>query len=206
MLLRVLGLASALAVASLAAPAVGRAQSQAALHPVSDAIYVGGRLEPDGAWLAAYDLDILVTDTRSGLSLGPSVSFAFGASGSNDLGRRQEWLLAADFLRARVSLMQDYGLRLMVVGGLGMWVASLPEQTSAPRPVLLPDGTTATGVDHFGSAFTPGGLVTLGAAADWYFDPSWAISAYLVGHIRLDQENRMPAFWMELGVGFRLGS
>ena len=25
------------------------------------------------------------------------------------------------------------------------------------------------------------------------------------GHVRLDQENRMPAFWLELGIGFRLG-
>lgn len=202
---RFFGLA-ALVAASWAAPALARAQSYPALHPVSDAIYLGGRFEPDGAWLAAYDLDILVTDARSGLSIGPSVSFSFGADGGNELGRHQEWLLAADLLRARVSLMQEYGLRLMVLGGAGMWVASLPEQLTPARPVVLADGTTTSASDHFSAAFTPGALITLGAAADWYFDPRWAISAYLVGHIRLDEENRMPAFWMELGVGFRLGS
>lgn len=205
MLLRLLGLA-ALVVASLAAPAAARAQSYPALHPVSDAIYLGGRFEPDGAWLAAYDLDILATDARSGVSLGPSASISFGADGGSDLGRHQEWLIAADLLRARVSLMQEYGLRVMVLGGAGLWVASLPEQVTAPRPFVLPDGTSTTVTEHFGSAFTPGALLTLGAAADWYFDPRWAISAYLVGHIRLDVENRMPPFWMELGVGFRLGS
>lgn len=192
-------------LALVAAPSVARAQSVAAVHSLSDAVYLGGRLEPDGAWLVAYDLDILVTRPSDGISIGPSVSFSFGADGGTDLGRRQEWLLAADLLRARGTVFQQYGLRLMVVAGAGLWVASFYEQSTQPHSVVLMDGTIATATDHFAGKFAPGGLITVGAAADWYWDPRWALSAYAVGHIRLDAENRMPAFWVELGIGFRLG-
>ncbi len=194
----------AAALIALASPRVASAQT-ASIHNVSDAVYVGGRLEPDGAWLVAYDLDILVSSAQVGISVGPSVSLAFGSDGGSELGRRQEWLLAADVLRARVSVLQQYGARLSIVAGAGMWVASLWEQTTLPRQVVLVDGTTASASEHFGSRIAPGALVTVGAAADWYWDNRWAISAYAVGHVRLDQENRMPAFWIELGVGFRLG-
>lgn len=200
-------LALALAVAALVALAAPRhACAQAsAVHSVSDAVFVGGRLEPDGAWLIAYDLDILVTSSSTGIYLGPSASFAFGSDGGSEQGRRQEWLLAADFLRARWAMIQQYGARLSIVAGAGMWVASFYDQTTQPRQVVLMDGSSATASQHFSGAFVPGALVTLGAAADWYWDASWALSAYLVGHVRLDQENRMPAFWLELGIGFRLG-
>lgn len=205
MISRVLGATLwAAALCALAWPCVASAQA-ASIHNVSDAVYVGGRLEPDGAWLLAYDLDILVTSPQVGISLGPNVSFAFGSDGGFDLGRRQEWLLAADLLRARATVFQQYGARLMIVAGAGMWVASLYDQSTQPRPVVLMDGTTVSASEHFGSLIAPGALVTVGASADWYWDSRWAISAYAVGHVRLDQENRMPAFWVELGVGFRLG-
>ena len=189
---------------ALAAPTAARAQP-AAIHRISDAVYVGGRLEPDGAWLLAYDLDILVTSRSDGISVGPAVSFSYGSDGTNDLGRRQEWLLAADFLRARFTVLQQYGVRLMVMGGAGMWVASLYEQANAPHSVVLPDGTSVIASDHYASLIAPGALLTVGAACDWYWDAQWALSAYAVGHVRLDDENRMPAFWLELGIGFRLG-
>jgi hypothetical protein len=185
----------------LAAPA----SAQSAIHSVSDAVFVGGRLEPDGAWLFAYDLDVLVTDRSTGISLGPSVSFSFGADGGTDLGRRQEWLLAVDALRARATIVQEHGLRLMAVAGGGVWVASMYEQLTTPRQVILADGTTTQASEHYPSEFPFGGMLTVGAACDWYWDARWALAAYAVGHVRLDQENRMPAFWMELGIGFRLG-
>ena len=193
-----------LSLALLAWPGIAAAQP-AAIHNLSDAVYLGGRLEPDGAWLVAYDLDILVTDTRAGVSIGPAASFSFGADGGADLGRRQEWLLAADFLRGRATVLQQYGVRLMVLAGAGVWVASLYDQTTQPRQVVLTSGMIATASDHYGSAGLFGGILTVGAACDWYWDARWALSAYAVGHVRLDQENRMPAFWLELGIGFRLG-
>lgn len=195
---------AALCALGLASPCAVSAQASSA-HEISDAVYVGGRLEPDGAWLVAYDLELQVSSPQVGISLGPSVSFSFGADGGNDLGRHQEWLLAADLLRARWAMLQQYGARLLIVAGAGMWVASFYDQTTPPRDVVLTDGTHAQASEHYAGLYAPGALVTVGVAGDWYWDASWALSAYAVGHVRLDQENRMPAFWIELGIGFRLG-
>ena len=197
--------AAALAViASLAVGASASAQS-AAIHGVSDALYVGARAEPGGAWNFAYDLDILVTDAASGVSLGPSFSVAFGGSSSNDLGRRQEYLLAADFLRVRVTLWQGYGFRGMALAGAGMTLASLHDQSSAPHDALLADGTKVVVTDHHPYLLAPGAMLTLGVGADWYFDSHWGLCIFLVGHIRLDDQPRLPALWVELGVGVRFG-
>jgi hypothetical protein len=203
-LFRALVLASLTAIAS---PSVAAAQRSSATHSVSDAVYLGGRLEPDGAWLVDYDLEFYVSALGStGIYLGPNVSFALGASGSTDLGRRQEWLFSIDVLRARWALFQDsYGQRFLVLVGAGLWVASFYDQTTTPRPVVLPDGSSVVASEHFAGAFVPGGQLTIGAAYDWFWDARWAVGVYLLGHVRLDQENRMPAFWLELGVGFRLG-
>jgi len=198
-------LCAALAFFGLAS-SVAHAQRGNAVHSISDAAYVGGRLEPDGAWLGDYDLEIYVTGIGdTGIYLGPNVSFALGSDGGNEQGRRQEWLLSADVLRARWALVQYYGLRFLVLVGAGLWVASFPDQTTLPRQVVLMDGTTTTASEHFAGAFVPGGQLTIGAAVDWFWDARWAIAVYLLGHVRLDRENRMPAFWMELGLGFRLG-
>lgn len=194
------------ALVCVAAPALASAQSGNADHSISDAVYVGGRLEPDGAWLVAYDLEILATDHNTAISLGPSLSFSFAADGGNEQGRHQEWLLACDALRARWAMLHQYGFRLSIVAGAGVWVASFYDQTTSLRQIVLADGTTVMGSEHFAGAFVPGGMITLGATADWYWDATWGLSAYLVGHVRLDQENRMPPFWLELGLGFRLGS
>jgi hypothetical protein len=194
----------ALALVALAS-VPSSALAQRGTHSLSDAVYVGGRFLPDGAWLVAYDLDILVTHEAGGLTLGPSVSFAFGADGTSELGRHQEWLLTADLLRARWTAYEWHGLRAMLLVGAGMWVASLPEQQSPQRTVTLMDGTSAMVRDAYPAAWKPGAVLTVGVGCDWYWDAHWGLGAYLVGHIRLDDENRMPAFWLELGVGFRWG-
>jgi hypothetical protein len=205
-LARALGFALCAALALIgAAPSRALAQNGQSSHSVSDAVYIGGRLEPDGAWLVDYDLDILLTSPSVGISLGPNVSFAFAADGGTDLGRRQEWLLAADFLRARWAMLSQYGFRVSIVAGAGMWVASFYDQSTQPRDVVLLDGTVVRASEHYPGAYVPGALLSVGASADWFWDASWGLSAYAVGHIRLDQENRMPAFWIELGIGIRLG-
>jgi hypothetical protein len=202
--LAALALATALLLGllALASPVVAQAPS---IHSTSDALYIGARAEPGGAWLFAYDLDILVTDPGTGISLGPSFSVAFGGTSSTDLGRRQEYLLAADFVRVRVSLAQTYGFRGMALVGAGMTLASLYEQSSLPHEAELPDGTTVVVTDRFPSLLVPGAILTLGFGADWYFDAQWGFCAYLVGHVRLDEQPRMPALWIEIGVGMRLG-
>lgn len=189
-----------LALASSSASAQGNA-----IHATSDALYIGARAEPGGAWSFAYDLDILVTDPGSGVSLGPSLSVAFGGTSSTDLGRRQEYLLAADFLRVRVTIWQGYGFRGMALAGAGMTLASLYEQASLPHDAQLADGTPVVVTDHHPSALIPGAILTLGLGADWYWDAQWGVCAYLVGHIRLDEQSRIPALWVELGVGLRFG-
>lgn len=193
----------AIAIVGMVAPTLARAQS--AVHASSDALYVGIRAEPGVAYLFAYDLDILVTDAQAGVSIGPSVSIAFGGESSADLGRRQEYLIAADFLRARITLGQTYGFRGMVLLGAGMYLVSLYEQATEPHPALLPDGTTTSVREVHPSALLPGALITGGVSADWYFDGHWGLAAYLVGHVRLDDQVRMPALWVEAGLGVRWG-
>jgi hypothetical protein len=198
-------LPSALAFLATLAIAPGVSAQAASIHATSDALYIGARAEPGGAWSFAYDLDILVSDPQSGVSLGPSISIAFGGTSSTDLGRRQEYLLTADFLRGRVTIWQGYGFRGMALVGAGMTLASLYDQTSLPHDAWLADGTSVVVTDHHPYALVPGAILTLGLGADWYFTSQWGLCAYLVGHIRLDEQPRMPALWVELGVGFRFG-
>ena len=181
------------------------ARAQQAIYRTSDAIYVGFRGEPGAAFLLAYDLDILVTDPASGVSLRPSASFSFGGQSSADLGRRQEWLLSADYLRVRVTLFQNYGFRAMALLGAGMWFAALHEQVGDPRAVLLEDGTPAIAREVHPWALLYGAVLTGGVAADWYFTDYLGITAFLVGHARLDDQSRMPGLWIEAGLGGRWG-
>ncbi|WP_157069745.1 hypothetical protein [Sandaracinus amylolyticus] len=196
-------MALAFVAATSLLPASVRAQT--AVHPSSDALYIGFRAEPGVAYLVAYDLDILVTDASTGISIGPSVSIAFGGDSSTDLGRQQEYLIAADFVRARLTVAQGYGLRATVLIGAGMYLVGLPEQERAPHVALLDDGTEVIVRERYASALLPGALLTGGVGGDWYFDAHWGIAAFLVGHVRLDDLNRMPALWIEFGAGVRWG-
>jgi hypothetical protein len=198
------------ALAALASTSVlacaGTAVAQAPpIRAVSDAIYLGARAEPGGAWSFAYDLDILVSDASTGISLGPSFSVSFAGQSGTDQGQRQEYLLACDFLRARISVVQWYGLRIMALVGAGMTFVSLYEQASVPHTARLEDGTEVVVSETFPSLFAPGALLTLGAGADWYWDANWGLAAYVVSHIRLDDQPRMPALWIEVGIGLRFG-
>jgi hypothetical protein len=194
----------ALTLAGLSAFA-SPALAQSAIHATSDALYIGARAEPGSAWCFAYDLDILVTSPQIGISLGPSVSISFGGTSTTDQGRRQEYLIAADFVRGRFTLAQWHGLRGMALVGAGMTLVSLYDQETAPHDAVLQDGTVVTVTDHYPSALVPGALLTLGVGGDWYWDSQWGLAIYLVGHIRLDDQSRMPALWVELGVGMRFG-
>ncbi|UJR86566.1 hypothetical protein [Sandaracinus amylolyticus] len=194
-----------LALVAATSVVAGPARAQTAVHPSSDALYIGLRAEPGVAYLVAYDLDILITDASTGISLGPSVSIAFGGDSSTDLGRQQEYLIAADFVRARLTVGQGYGLRAMVLIGAGMYLVGLPEQEHGPHVARLEDGTEVEVRERYDAALLPGALLTGGVGGDWYFDTHWGIAAFLVGHVRLDDQNRMPALWIEFGAGIRWG-
>lgn len=198
-----LALALSAVLAVLGAPAAAGAQQP--IHATSDAIYVGVRAEPGAAYLLAYDLDILVSDAETGISIGPSISVSFGGASSTDLGRLQEWLVTADFLRARATVARAGGFRLMALLGAGMYFVALEDQRTAPHLALLEDGTEVTVSEHHAWAFAPGAVITGGLGADWYWSDQWGISAYAVGHLRLDEQPRMPALWLEIGLGVRFG-
>lgn len=185
-------------------PVTARAQGRA-VHSVSDAVYFGLSAGPAAAYTFAYDLDVLVTDTSTGISLGPSFSVAFGGDASAEHGLRQEYLLASDFVRVRATVVQRYGLRVTVLLGGGMYFASLPDQTTVPHPAQLPDLTPVVVTEHFPGVFVPGAMLTTGIGTDWYWDGRWGVGGYFVAHVRLDDQARMPSVWMEIGVGMRLG-
>ena len=172
----------------------------------SDGLFVGARLEPGGALALAWDLDVYLTGDRV-LSLGPALTAAFLGTDGADLGRRQDLLLALDFLRLKVALNggHDRFRPYLAVGG-GIYYAWLPEQRSGPREVVvLPDETVATAELRYAEAEAFGGLLSLGGGADLYFVDNFAVAISLVAHLRLSGEERVPLFWVETLVGIRFG-
>jgi hypothetical protein len=186
------------------APSAARADE----HPTiaSDGLFVGGRSEPGLALTLAYDLDIYLTDDRV-ISLGPAASFSFLGEDGSELGRRQEYLLAIDFLRLKVAMNDGHGpLRPYLFVGGGMSWARLPAQTSPPRDVLLvPDGTPAVAVTRFDAIDDLGALLSVGGGLDVYLVDSFGVALALAGHVRLSEADRLPLFWAEALVGVRFG-
>ncbi len=177
-------------------------------HPTiaSDGLYIGARLEPGGALLVGYDLDIYLTGDRL-VSLGPAVTFAFLGEDGADLGRRQDWLLAVDFLRLKVSLIGGEGpFRPYLFLGGGMTYASLPAQETEPREVIvLPDRTPATAVIAHPQAETFNAQIAAGAGADLYLTDSFGLSLGVAARVRLTDDERMPLAWGEAFFGVRFG-
>lgn len=189
-----------LAAASIAAPA------QADEYPTvaSDGLFVGARLEPGGALLLGYDLDVYLTGDRI-LSLGPTATFSFLGEDGADQGRRQDWLLTIDFLRLKVGLAGSGRVRPYLALGGGMTYASLPEQTSGPIEVVLPDGTITTAERRFAATEDFGGQLSMGGGLDVYFLSNLAFSISIAAHVRLHEQERLPLFWSELMAGLRFG-
>ncbi|MCB9596593.1 MAG: hypothetical protein H6719_27970 [Sandaracinaceae bacterium] len=187
---------------ALLAPSEARADEFPTV--ASDGLYVGARLEPGGALLLAYDLDIYLTGDRV-VSLGPTASFSFLGEDGADQGRRQDWLLTVDFLRLKVSIAAEGRLRPYLSLGGGMTYASLPEQTSGAIDVVLADGTTTTAERRFGATEDFGGQLSFGGGLDVYLIPNLAFTVAIVGRLRLHEQERLPLFWSELMAGLRFG-
>ena len=196
---------TALVLVSLALLPASPAQAQDFPTLASDGLFVGGRLEPGGALLLGYDLDIYLTGDRV-LSLGPAATFSFLGEDGADQGRRQDWLLTIDFLRVKVSIADGNSrVRPYLSLGGGMTYAALPEQTSGPIEVVLEDGTLATAERRFAATEDFGGQISFGAGLDVYLIDSLAIAAAVVGHLRVHEQDRLPLFWTELMLGLRFG-
>ena len=172
----------------------------------SDGLFLGARLEPGVALLFGYDLDIYLTGDRF-ISIGPAVSFAFLDEDGAELGRRQDWLLTIDFLRLKVSLIGGEGpFRPYLFLGGGMTYASLPEQRTEPRDVVvLPDETPATAVIVYPQTEDFGAQISAGAGLDAYLVDNLALSLALAAHVRVSEQERMPLSWAELLFGIRFG-
>ncbi|MCA9608184.1 MAG: hypothetical protein KC619_21390 [Myxococcales bacterium] len=170
----------------------------------SDGLFVGARLEPGGALLLGYDLDIYLTGDRI-VSLGPAASFAFLGEDGADQGRRQDWLLTVDFLRLKVSILGESRVRPYLAVGGGMTYASLPEQTSGPIDVVLEDGTATTAERRYRATEDFGGQISLGAGLDVYLIENLAVCFAITGHLRLHEQERLPLFWSEIMAGLRFG-
>ena len=192
----------------IAALLVSASPARADDHPTlaSDGVFVGVRLEPGAALSLGYDLDIYLTGDRV-LSVGPAATFAFLGEDGSDVGQRQDWLLAIDFLRVKVALNDGHGAaRPYIFLGGGMFYASLPEQRSEPREVfLVPDGTPATAELRFAADERFGALLSSGLGLDVYFADGFGVAAVLASHVRLSDDGRVPDFWAELSVGLRFG-
>jgi len=196
-----------LAFVALALAALSPATASADEFPTvaSDGLFVGARLEPGGALLLGYDLDIYLTGDRV-LSLGPAATFSFLGEDGATFGRRQDWLLTVDFLRLKVAVNDGTGrVRPYLSLGGGMTYASLPEQASGPHMVVLADGTFANADLRYDAIQDFGGQLSAGGGADFYLVENLGIAVAIVGHLRLSEQERLPLFWAELTVGLRFG-
>ncbi|MGE0784561.1 MAG: hypothetical protein AB7S26_02660 [Sandaracinaceae bacterium] len=196
--------AGALALAAALPATSARADNRPTI--ASDGLFIGMRLEPGVALLFAYDLDIYLTGDRL-ISLGPAASFAILDEDGVELGRRQDWLLTIDFLRLKVALIEgDSEIRPYLFVGGGMTYASLPQQETEPRDVLvLPDLTPASAIVRYPAIEDFGAQISFGAGFDWYLVDNFALAVGLAAHLRLTDEERLPLLWGELTAGIRFG-
>ena len=192
-----------LSLLSIASPIVARADEFPTV--ASDGLFVGARLEPGGALLLGYDLDIYLTGDRV-VSLGPAATFSFLGEDGAEQGRRQDWLLTIDFLRLKVGIGGgESRLRPYLSIGGGMTHAAYPAQSSGPIEVVLADGSSVTGERRYGADEEFGGQISAGGGLDFYLVSNLALAVAVQGHLRLHERSRLPLFWTELMLGLRFG-
>src|SRR4051794_33538176 len=116
-------------VAVLSFAAEARAHRRTRL--ASDGLYLGARIGPGIAPLAAWDLDVYLSPPHVA-SIGPAVSIAMLASEPAAPGMRQTLLLTVDVFRFKLGLAPPRSqVRPFVSLGAGFMYAQLPEQSRA---------------------------------------------------------------------------
>lgn len=157
---------------------------------MSDAIYVGARIDPGVALLAGWELDFYLDDARS-LSLGPAASIAVFGTGER-AGMDQELSVAVDGLRLDVSLNErpSSWRPYLVVGG-GVSYTRLRAQEV---------GAVSYERDQLWAA-----MATIGAGAELFTGGPWALCTVLHARIHLWASQRLPLAWIELATGVRFG-
>lgn len=184
-----------------AAPTLARADSP---RISSDGLYLGARFEPGVAFTLAYDLDVYLSRDRF-VSIGPAASMSFLGSNGSELGRRQDYLLAVDVARLKISLTQEPSTRTYILVGGGFDIAHLPAQEGSLRDVTLASGTVASARLTFPEQSSVNGLISVGLGFDAYLNSHFGLATALVSHIRVGGDDRVPRFWAELLFGFRFG-
>lgn len=172
----------------------------------TDGVYVGTRLAPGAALLAAWDLDVYLSRDRA-WSLGPGVSIAVLGSKAPP-GAEQDLLISVDVLRLKVAVAEAGGAWRphFFVGGGFAWVR-MPEQVESGITVSTGEGPddTASGERRFPELDEFLGIVSFGAGADLFSDGPWAFSFGSISHVRLRDLDRLPEVWTELVLGVRFG-
>lgn len=173
----------------------------------TDGLYVGARGEPDVALLLGWDLDLYITGTRA-VSMGPAISLALLGEEPSAEGRRQEYLVTLDFLRWKFQLNRvGSPVRWHVLVGGGMYWASLPEQQGPMHEIVLEGGTTTTAFLNYPYVEGLGAHFSVGLGVDVFVGPSFGVSVFTLGRVRLDDEmDRIPRVWAETGLGIRFGA
>lgn len=157
---------------------------------MSDAIYVGARIDPGVALLAGWELDVYLDDDRA-LSLGPAASIALFGTGERP-GMDQELSVAIDGLRFDAVLTErPSAWRPYVVVGGGVSYTRLRAQD---------DGTVSYEREDVWAA-----MATIGAGADFFTGGPWALCTVLHARIHLWASERLPLAWIELATGVRFG-
>ena len=170
------------------APSLARADDRPTL--VSDAFYVGARVEPGWALSLGWDVDIYPTSDRA-VSFGPGISVTTLTSDPTPSPRAQDVMVSVDAVRFKIGLNHPGGLfrPFAVVGGGFSW-------TRFSQRITSPMGAHD---EQFS------GLFTVGAGADVWGRGRFGITTLLLTRVRATASDRLPSAWFELGVGFRFG-
>jgi hypothetical protein len=189
-------------IAALSSIALLPSTAEADRRPrlASDAFYVGMRVDPGVALLAAWDLDIYLSRDRA-LSLGPGISVAVLGTESTDGGRDQDFLLCADILRFKVGVNEPGGSwHPYFMLGIGFLYARMPAQTEMfELGPMTPLTRPYSQLEEFA------GMLTFGAGADLFADGPWALALIWQNRYRLSGSSRIPDVWSELALGIRFG-
>jgi hypothetical protein len=193
-------------IAPIAATVLLPSTAEADRRPrlASDAFYVGMRVEPGIALLAAWDLDIYLQRDRA-VSLGPGVSVAVLGTEDNTDGHNQDFLLCADILRFKVGVNEAGGeWHPYFMLGIGFLYARLPAQEEGIRlttgdPLPMEVTRQHPVLEEFA------GMLTFGAGADLFSDGPWGLALIWQNRYRLSGNSRIPDVWSELAIGIRFG-
>ena len=168
----------------------------------TDGMYIGVRVIPDAALLAAWDLDVYILRNRR-LSIGPAVSVALLGDGDMRMGQRRQELLLVGDARLKIQLNSPGGRwRPHAILGGGFSYFRVPSQT-----VTLIEATEETEAveAEFPTDNGFGGILTAGLGGDVFINRFLGVTFFGVAHFDVSSDTPLPLAWLEMAVGIRFG-